>query len=231
MISVKGKYVISIPLQTMFLNTKLEILGENLITLHGESFFINRWINNEFEPIKYIVLGKSTSRPLKTDTKLGQETVRKECVGKADMNLGKLNLKTTVTASEILNTTEIGVANDEVLISHDIYRKISSTLLGNSTSSVNINYSFSLITGSIRSDWVISGDAYYVYEPNFVVGVVEYNSGSGYNQVATREELTEGSYFYDVSTRNVFIKTINNVSPRDIEIIVQTKSKSNNRGE
>ena len=231
MIDVKGKYVISIPLQTMFLNTKIEICGENLITLQGESFFMNRWINNEFEPIKYIVLGKSTARPLKTDTKLGQETVRKECSGKADLNLGKLNLNTKVTASEILNTSEIGVANDDVLISHDIYRKISPTFLGDSTSSVNINYSFSLITGSIRKDWKISDDAYYVYEPNLVVGVVEYSSGSGYNQVATREELTEGSYFYNVSTRNVFIKTINNVHPEDIEIIVQTKSKSNNGGE
>ena len=126
MIDVKGEYTISIPLQTMFLNTELTIQGTNLITLQGESFFLNRWINNEFNTIKYIVLGKGTARPLKSDTKLGRETVRKNCTGKADINTKKLNLTCDVTAREILDTTEIGVTNDEVLISHDVFKKISS---------------------------------------------------------------------------------------------------------
>ena len=231
LLNVKGKYVICIPFQTMFLNEKLCIRGENLITLQGESFFMNRWINNEFEPIKYIVLGKATSRPLKTDTKLGQESVRKECSGKADINTGKLNLTTTVSASEILNTTEIGVANDEVLISHDIYEKISPTLLGDITSSITITYSFILVTGGLRSDWKPSGNSYYVYEPNNVVGVMELVSGSGYKQVATREELIPGSYYYDINTRNVFVRTLRDVHPNNVQIVVQTKSKSKKVGE
>ena len=225
MVNLKGKYTICIPFQTMFMNEKLCIRGENLITLQGESFFMNRWINNEFEPIKYIVLGKATARPLKTDTKLGQETVRKECSSKADLNLGKVNLTATVSASEILDTTEIGVANDEVLISHDIYEKISATLLGDITSSVNINYSFVLVTGGIRGDWKASGNAYFVYEPNNVVGVMELVSGSGYKQVATRNALVPGSYYYDINTRNVFIRTVRDVNPNTLQIVVQTKSK------
>lgn len=233
MVNLKGVYTICIPLQTMFLNEKLCIHGENLITLQGESFFMNRWVNAEFEPIKYIVLGKSTARPLKTDTKLGQETVRKECSGKADINLGKLNLTATVSASEILDTTEIGVANDELLISHDIYQKISSTLLGDITSSITINYSFILVTGGIRGDWKPSGNAYYVYEPNNVAGVMELVSGSGYKQVASKNELVPGSYYYDINTRNVFIRAINDRDPRTnvIQVVVQTTSKNKKVGE
>ena len=225
MIDVKGEYTISIPLQTMFLNTELLIQGTNLITLQGESFFLNRWINNEFNTIKYIVLGKSTARPLKSDTKLGRETVRKNCTGKADINTKKLNLTCDVTASEILDTTEIGVTNDEVLISHDVFKKISSTFLGNSTSTIHINYSFTLITGGLRSDWKTANNGiYYVYEPNTVVGVVEYNSDSGYTQVKTVDELYPGSYYYDVNSRNVYVKTLTTVDrPEDLKMIVQTK--------
>lgn len=225
MIDVKGEYTISIPLQTMFLDKKIVIKGTNLITLQGESFFLNRWINNEFNVIKYIVLGKGTARPLKTDTKLGRETIRKNCNGKADIKTKKLNLTCDVTASEILDTTEIGVANDEILISHDIFRKISSTFLGNSTSTIHINYDFSLITGGVRSDWKTTDNgAFYVYEPNNVVGVVEYSSGSGYNQVNSLEELYPGSYYYDVNSKNVYIKTLNLIAdPTTLEIVVQTK--------
>lgn len=223
MINLKGEYTISIPLQTMFLNTQINIKGTNLITFAGESFFMNRWINNEFKPIQYIVLGKGTARPLRGDITLGSETVRKECSGKVNLTTKKLELTCDMTAREVLGTTEIGVANDEILISHDIYREISSTLLGDATSIVHINYSFSLVTGSIRSDWKAYNGTYYVYEPNHIKGVVESDSGSGYMQVDSFDNLIAGSYFYNIQTKNLFIKPIKNVDPNDIKLIVQTK--------
>lgn len=223
MIDVKGEYAISIPIQTMFLNAKIVIKGTNLITRQGDCFFMNRWINNEFEVIKYIVLGKATDRPLKTNKKLGKETVRKLCSSKANPETKKVCLSCEVTASEILDTCEIGVANDEILISRDIYNKISSTFLGDITSSIHIDYCFTLVTGSLRSNWKAYDGTYYVYEPNLVVGVCELDSGSGYNQVTKKEDLYAGSYYYDVNTRNVFIKTLNNVDPNTIDLIVQTK--------
>ena len=186
---------------------------------------MNRWINNEFDVIKYIVLGKATDRPLKTNKKLGKETVRKLCTGKANPSTKKVCLSCEVTASEILNTCEIGVANDEILISRDIYQKISSTFLGSTTSNVHIDYCFTLVTGSLRNNWKYSSqdESYYVYEPNIVVGVSELNSGSGYNQVKRRRDLVEGSYYYDINSRYVFVKCINGVTPESVDLIVQTK--------
>lgn len=224
MINVKGSYKFIIPVTTMFMNHTIEITGNNLITLFGECFFMNRWVNNEFTPIKYILLGKGTNRPRKTDEKLNKETCRKTCNYKVNPKTKKIELTTTVTAAELLGTTEIGVANDEILISHDIYKEISATFLGNTTSTVTIHYTFSLVTGSLRSDWksTSSGD-YYLYEPNTVVGVSELDSGSGYNQVKSRNELVEGSYYWDVTSKNVYVKTIGNVDPNTIQMIVQTK--------
>ena len=223
MIDVKGSYKISIPIQTMFLNSYLVIKGNNLITTQGDSFFMNRWINNEFDVIKYILLGKATDRPLKTNKKLGKETVRKLCNGKANPKTKKICLSCDVTASEILDTCEIGVANDEILISRDIYEKISSTFLGDTTSSVHIDYCFTLVTGSLRKNWKQSGDMYYVYEPNVVVGVSELDGGSGYNQVKRKQDLVNGSYYYDINSRYVFVKCIGGVAPEDVDLIVQTK--------
>lgn len=223
MITVKGDYKIHIPIQTMFLNTELVIKGNNLITTQGDCFFMNRWINNEFDVIKYIVLGKASDRPLKSNKKLGKETVRKVCTGKANPKTKKLCLSCEVTASEILDTCEIGVANDEILISRDIYNKISSTFLGDVTSSVHIDYCFTLVTGSLRSNWKASGNVYYVYEPNLVVGVSELSSGSGYNQVATKNALYKGSYYYDVRSRNVYVRCIGDADPNTLNLIVQTK--------
>lgn len=224
MVDIKGTYKFIIPITTMFINQNIEITGNNLITFFGECFFMNRWVNDEFTPIKYILLGKGTKRPRKTDESLNKESFRKICNYKVNPESKKIELTTTVTAAEILGTTEIGVANDDVLISHDVFKEISSKFLGNTTSSVTIHYTFSLVTGSLRSDWKItsSGD-YYLYEPNTVVGVSELDSGSGYNQVKSRDELSEGSYYWDVTSKNVYLKTINDVDPNTIQIIVQTK--------
>ena len=52
-IQIKGKYSFTTYLQGMFLNEEITVNGENLITLLGESFFMNRWINDNFNPIGY----------------------------------------------------------------------------------------------------------------------------------------------------------------------------------
>ena len=224
MINVKGSYKFIIPIQSMFLNEYIEIKGDNLITFFGECFFMNRCVNNEFSPIKYIVLGKGTNRPRKTDESLNKETCRKLCNYTVNPKTKKIELTTNVTASEILDTTEIGVANDEILISHDVYRQISSTLLGNTTSSVTIHYTFSIVTGGLRNDWKVTDDEdYYVYEPNTVVGVCELDSGSGYRQVKSRDKIVNGSYYWDVTSKNLYLKAIGGKDPNTLQIIVQTK--------
>ena len=59
--------------------------SKNIITLLGESFFLNRMLNNKLNPIEYIVFGNSRNTPERDDMGLGNETVRKKAVKKADI--------------------------------------------------------------------------------------------------------------------------------------------------
>lgn len=200
---------------------------DNLITLLGESFLMNRWINNEFTPIEYIVLGKGTGRPRKTDTQLGKQTIRKGCKTSVDLKNKQLQLTTDFNASEILNTTEIGVSNGNTLISHDIYEKITESMLQeDTTSTIHLTYTFNLVTGGYRGEWKTSTsnpNVYYIYEPSTVIGVMGANTGDGYSRKNSIDELAPGCYYYNVTSKNLYIYPANNVKPGNEEIIVQTK--------
>ena len=216
----------------MFNQYTIEIKKHNLITLLGESFLMNRLINDRLQPIQYIALGKGTARPQKKDTRLGKQTIRKTCNTEADLTNKQLILSCDFEAKEILDTTEIGViTNDDILITHDLYETITSTILGNSTSSIHLEYNIIFTTGGIRSQWKTSttqNNILYTYEPNKVVNVIEYNTNSGYVKVNSLNDLktTKGAYYYDIASKNLYIRTtrsntLNNIS--DMEIIVQTK--------
>ena len=231
-LTVRGEYTFTIPLQTMFLNEQLEITNHNLITLLGESFLMNRLTNDKLQPISYIALGKGTNQPQKKDTILGKQTIQKPCQSTVDLNQKTLTLSCDFEAKEIRNTTEIGVlTQDNILITHDIYETITSTLLGNSTSNVYLEYQLIFTTGGIRSNWkqsTLSNKILYTYEPNKVINIIENNTSSGYKRVDALNDLTttNGAYYYDIVSKNLYIRTtkdntINNIS--DMEIIVQTK--------
>lgn len=200
------------------------IRGNNIITLLGESFFMNRAINNEFDPIKYIVFGNSSIKAKKSDFSLGNETVRKRCVCEVNLETKQIRLYCSCSASEIVGTTEIGVANDDVLISHDIYNVIDDSFLTNAVDSVEITYTFDLSTSATRNDWkkYTSGGSdnniYYTTEENTVVGVTEENTMSGYRAVSSIASLktTTGAYFYDVKTNTLFIRTTKNDNPNAV---------------
>lgn len=232
MINLLGEYTFTIPFQGMFLNTELVVTQHNLITLLGESFLMNRLINDKLQPITDIALGKGTNRPQKKDTRLGKQTIRKPCSSRVDLNNKILTLSCDFEAKELLNTTEIGVlTQDDILITHDIFEPLSSAIIGTTTSTVHLEYNLLFSTGSIRSQWKTSTTAnniLYTYEPNKVVSVLENNTGSGYTRVNALSNLTttKGAYYYDLTSKNLYIRTtknstINNIS--DMEIIVQTK--------
>ena len=126
---IKGKYTITVPVCTMFLNQTIRIHGENLITLLGESFFMNRWINEELAPLQYIVLGKGTRRPQKNDLELAYETCRKIATPKVDLQNKELVLSASFSAEEIIDTTEIGTHTGELLVSHDLFKAINQNLI------------------------------------------------------------------------------------------------------
>lgn len=210
----------------------MEIQNNNLITLLGESFLMNRLINDRMQPIQYIALGKGTARPQKKDTRLGKQTIRKTCQTTADLTNKQLILSCDFEAKEIKNTTEIGVlTQDEVLITHDLYETITSEILGSSNSSVYLEYVIIFNTGGVRSNWrtsTLRNDVLYTYEPNKVINVIENNTNSGYVRVNTLQNLASknGAYYYDIASKNLYIRTtknntVNNIS--NMEIIVQTK--------
>ena len=224
-INIKGCYVFK-------QNGKVILEGNNLITFQGESFFLNRPLNENFNTMKYIVLGNGRNRPRKMDTKLGNETSRKECVRKADLDNKKMLLPCNFTTTEVLGTSEIGVANDSILISHDVFEKITDSSLDNSIGDIEVEYSFQLSTSAIRSGWTQKTDGdyalfniYYVDEPNEIIGVLEDNTHCGYRKVNSIDELltNTGAYFYDRGLNKLYIRNSRNTDPNIDTIIVQTK--------
>ena len=226
--SIRGSYVIRAGNNIIRRN--------NIITLLGESFFLNRAVNNEFDPIKYIVFGNSSIKARKSDYTLGNETVRKRCVSEVNLETKQIILSCSCSAKEILGTTEIGVANDDILISHDVYEAINDSFITDVIDSVEITYTFDLSTAATRSEWkyYTSGDTgntknniYYTTEENTVIGVTEENTMSGYRAVKSLNSLktTTGAYFHDVNTNTLFIRTTKNDDPNGVgyKIVISTR--------
>lgn len=218
---IKGSYIFK-------QKDKIILEGNNLITLLGESFFMNRAVNQHFEPIKYIMLGSSNARPKKSDVNLGNLTVKKQVASSVDLNNKRIILEATFEAGEVLGTCEIGVANDDVLISHDIYEKMTSSFLEDSIGEVDVTYTFEITTGSIRKDFNKVADKNYTYwiaEPTLVVGVTEKDTNSGLRVVSSIEDVesTVGSYYYSIQTKNLYIHTTRNSNPNLENIIIETK--------
>lgn len=209
-------------------NDEIILSGENIITLLGESFFLNRAVNNHFEPIQYIMLGSSNSRPRKSDIGLGNLTVKKNVVSSVDLNNKLIVLEATFEASEVLGTSEIGVGNDDLLISHDVFTKIDDSFLIDSIGEVDVRYTFELTTGAMRKDFnkvVDKSYTYWIAEASQVKGVTEKDTDSGYRCMSSVEEVesTPGTYYYSRETKNLYIHTTRNSNPNLENIIIETK--------
>lgn len=222
-------------------NNKVVCENHNIITLMGESFFLHRAIDSEFNPMKYIVLGDSSILANKNDLNLGNETVRKLCSRKVDLDKKQIVLNCNCTVREIENTSEIGVANDKILISHDIY-ELDENLLDPALGDVEISYIFQLSTLTDRRGWkyassldtienneTVHKNIYYIYEDNNVVNVLEKNSKSGYHCMGSKEALQDniGAYYYDIETRTLYIRTTGDDDPNlsKYEILIQTTNQ------
>ena len=82
--NILGEYCFIMEITTMFLNTTIKITHTNLITTMGEYFFMNRCINDIYNPIQYVALGNGVNSPQKTDGQLGHETKRNTCIQEVD---------------------------------------------------------------------------------------------------------------------------------------------------
>ena len=213
------------------------IIRKNLITQFGESFFLNRWINDKFSTIQYIVIGNGTNNPQKTDMTLGNEKYKRKCVCEANIDFKRLILTANFKATEMLGTTEIGVTTlnpegEDILISHDRYQKIDDTFLSGAVGDVRIEYIFQLSTGAIKRGWTKSTEGnniFYAPEKNEVIGVFENQTGNGYRRLYNLQDLKDvkGGFFYDSVSENIYIKPIKDadkiVDIDNEEIVVQVR--------
>lgn len=229
--NIKGSYKFKILLTD---GTYRIINGTNLITFLGGSFFLNRAINDEHSTLKYICLGNGTNPASISDESLGNETIRKECVKMVDADNKKIILTANFTPAQLLGTTEIGVANDTILISHDIYEKITNSTLEGNIGEIEVEYTFELSTSSIRSNWTYKSDeeyapydVYYIDEPNNVISVLEENNNYGYRRVNKLNSLKSitGAYYYDSTLKKLYIRSSNSGDPNNNVILVQNSIK------
>lgn len=227
---INGRYTIRIPFTNMFMNTVMEITQHNIITLLGESFFLNRAINDEFTPIQYICLGNSAIHPTKNDLALGNETIRKKCIKKVELDKNQIKLTCSFKASELAGACEIGTHNGDILISHDVFDEgLIDDLITPTVGDITIDYYINLSTGAIHNrEWqTVTGkeNIYYLIEPNEVVGVIENNTNSGYVRLNSIDELlnVKGSYFYDYNSKNLYVHTTQDSNPDNEELIILTR--------
>lgn len=224
MISVKGSYTIS-------QKDKILVEKNNLITNMGELFFMGRAVSSEFNPISHILLGTSPLSVKKTDVNLGNETFRKKAIIETDWDSKQIKLSCTCSISEIVNTCEIGTSNNNMLISHDVYQKITNEDIGDNVDSVEITYIFDFSTSATRSGWIYYSQAdedeeenniYYIVEESKVIAVSD--ETNGYHKVDSIEALktSYGAYFYDIFSKNLYIKTINGDDPNNLKISIST---------
>lgn len=224
--NINGTYTITIPLQTMFLNKKITLHRHNIITEFGESFFLHRAIDNQFEPIQNLLLGNGTTPPKRTDTRLGNKRYSKKPVCTVDNDNKQIKLTANFTITQLLESTEIGVSTynpskKEVLISHDTFQEIDTSVFTGITGDVSIEYIYQFTTTYQKNNWTLYDEnnmIYYTAEENRVVTVFENNVG--YREVSEVESIgnTPGTFYYDTTNKILYIRPFSDVQTTDITI-------------
>lgn len=243
--NILGEYCFKIPLTTMFINEIIVVKHENLITTMGESFFLNRCLNDNFNPIQYICIGNGINTPSKKDVKLGNETKRNTCTQIVDSDTTQIKLSTSFTGEELIGASEIGVLTTkldgtEILISHDVFNDtiLKEEFMYGLTGNISLDYYFHFSTSQLKTGWTQYGadrNVYWVFEPNDVISIYDNTTSYGLRKVnsVTSVQDIKNSYYHDtVHTNNLYIhlyhgSEIGSVSyapnPNTHEIIVQNK--------
>ena len=225
-ININGVYTFKIPLTTMFMNTEIRLTGHNIITEFGESFFLHRCIDDNFEPIQNILLGNGTKVPRRTDTRLTNPRYTKKCVCTTDNKKKQIILTASFTVNQLLESTEIGVSTynrqkKEVLISHDVFDEIDTTVFTGISGEVGIEYIYQFTTTTQKNNWTLydeTNNIYYSYEENKVITVFENNIG--YREVGDIASIgnTAGLFYYDNLNKILYIRPFSDVNTSDIII-------------
>jgi hypothetical protein len=206
-------------------NNSIIIEKSNLITKNGEEYFLERWINNTNDIINFISVGTGTTPPNKEDINLVNLKSKHTPNKKVDKDNNKIILTTTFTASEINQTTEIGVSTNGTqsrLISRDVHEEISIPL----DSTITIIYTFTITTSLIKNDWAQYTNYSNVYtnsEPNIVMGVEELDTGNGYIKEKSINSVNQNnaSYYWDKNNNTLYIHTSDENTPSNHTINIK----------
>ena len=240
---IKGEYKIS--------NSKGETLLHhfNLITKSGEEYFLRRWISQTSEVINSVGVSTGTNNPTWNDTGLNIVFENSEIVypkfvtpsKKINLNNKEVILEATFPSDTINNTTEIGVYasngtptyntvtgtySNAVLISHDVYSKITAP----SNSELTLNYRFSIDNSREVKSWtnyyietstgMINTNVYYINLNETIINIKEDNFTT-YTQVESLDTVINQTGTYIQEDGKVYIHTTDSEKPDDHEINIE----------
>lgn len=227
-INMEGEYSFIIPIQGMFLNTHLKITNHNIITRFGEAFFLHRAIDNEFNPLQYILLGNGNIPVRRTDRRLGNEMTRKKCTASVDTVNNMIVLSAAFPLTTVREATEIGVVtlnsnNQDILISHDVFNQIDQSVFNSVSGDITVEYMYKFSSSFQKNTWNVYDEThniYFAYEENKVLRVFENNSG--YRSAGSLAELEtiQGGFYYDAATKNLYVHPIGDITRSDIIVQV-----------
>lgn len=190
-----------------------------MITDKGIAYFLNRLISNQTNVINGVVLGTGLKIPSGRDTRLTNPTLIKTCTPRIDLKNRRLILSVRLTAKELEGITEIGATSNGELLTHDLVTGPIDPVVND----INLEYIIELENAYIQEVWKKHEQLYEIRQPDFVKGVTEESTNSGYKRVNNTEEVSTGTYYYDESKEMLYIRTIDDKSPSSKEIKVITK--------
>ncbi len=221
----------------------------NLITRSGEEYFLRRWISQTNEVINSVGVSTGTNTPTRNDTGLNIVFENDEIVypkfvtpsKKIDLTNKEVILEATFPAETINNTTEIGVYasngtptynkttgtyNNAILISHDVYSKITSP----SNSELTLNYRFSIDNSREVKSWtnyyietstgMINTNVYYINLNETIINIKEDNFTT-YTLVESLDAVINQTGTYIQQDGEVYIHTTDSKSPDEHEINIE----------
>jgi hypothetical protein len=195
----------------------------NLITNAGRTWLINRGITNAVNFVEAIAIGTGITPPLLSQNALITETSREATTNSSTTStVWEMIFTATFQASVINGTTEIGVL-DNTVAGDLLARNTHTALQVPPGSNIIVQYIFGLMTAKILTTWtLVSGNVYSVSDNVLCSGIVETDTGNGYNKQTSigTVQAEAGSYWHDATNNLTYVHCSDGASPLSHNIIV-----------
>lgn len=196
-----------------------------MITMKGESVLMNNLFKETKNIIKYIAIGDNDTTPDYTNTALNNEIIRTPANIKYSSNLKSLVVSADFNVSDLENACEIGlITNQGDLITHDLFQGIP----GGYESTIHLEYNLNLEPFQQVRSWKKTqySGVYLSLITDTVEAVYEKTTNTGYTPMTNLKGILEtpASFYYDVSTRQLYIRPSTlEIEPVNLNIHVKTR--------